>query len=336
MSDDGSGPPVLSSPRSPSATTRRRMATNQWHAFGTTVSVAVTDSEHLTGVRAACDDVLGALYATLSPHEESDLVRANRAAGAWVPVDPLLVRLLTAAGRVGTVTSGLIPESDGWARTGIDTEGAIQVRPGHELDLSPLAKAFAADLVVGVVPDRTGASLIVSVGNHIAVGRPAGAEPHRWQVGVSERPLSEQEAQRARVTGGATDRAGLRRQAALRRADRAADPGRARLGDLDRPNSEIVGLESGALATSSASTPRRRLRTTSDYQLLSPGKGSALDPLWHTASVCAPACVDACGASLAAIALGEQAPAWLWEHDLPARLVAADGRVLRLSGWPSR
>lgn len=334
MSGDGPLPAGLSFPVTPSATARRRMATTQWTAFGTTVSVAITDSALLADVRKACDEVLAPLHAALTMHEESDVVRANRAAGAWVAVDPLLIRLLTAAVRVGAVTSGLIPESDAWARAGIDTDGAIQVRPGHELDLSPLAKAFAADLVVGVVPDRTGASLIVSVGNHIAVGQPAGAEPHRWQVGVSERPLDEREAQRARVTGGATDRAGLRRMAAQRRVNPAAGAGRRRT-DLDRPNSEIVGLESGALATSSANTPRRRLRTTSDYQLLSPGKGSALDPLWHTASVCAPACVDACGASLAAIALGEQAPAWLWEHDFPARLVAADGRVLRLSGWPS-
>lgn len=336
MSDDGAFPTALSFPQSPSATTRRRMATTQWTAFGTTVSVAVTDSALLADVRNACDEVLAPLHTALYGVEGSDVDRANRAAGAWVAVDPLLVRLLTAAVRVGNATSGLIPESAAWACTGIDTDGAIQVRPGHELDLSPLSKAFAADLVVGAVPDRTGASLIISVGNHIAVGRPTGSEPHRWQVGVSERPLDEREAQRARVTGGATDRAGLRRMAAQRRVNPSAGAGRGtRRSDLDRPNSEIVGLESGALATSSASTPRRRLRTTSDYQLLSPGKGSALDPLWHTASVCAPACVDACGASLAAIALGEQAPAWLWEHDLPARLVAADGRVLRLSGWPS-
>jgi thiamine biosynthesis lipoprotein len=314
-----------------SRTLRPRLATSQWNAFGTTVSVAVTDADRLPAVRAACDEVLAALYPVCCPIDDSDVTRANRAAGSWVRVAPLTIRLLTVAVRVATTTSGLIPESAGWRRTGIDTDGAIQVPPGQQLDLSPLAKAFAADLVVAAVPDRTGASLIVSVGNHMAVGRPKGTAPHRWQVAVAERPVGEREAQRARLNAGITDRSGAR-HLVRRPIDPAA--GTDGLGDVDRTGAEIVGLESGALATSSASTPRRRLRTTSDWQLLDPGKGSSLDPLWHTASVCAPACVDACGASLAAITLGEQAPAWLWEHDLAARLVAADGRVLRLSGWP--
>ena len=259
------------------------MATTQWNAMGSLVSIAVTDALVMSAVRVACDEELSALYASFCPHEESDLVRANRAAGSWVPVAPMTIRLLTAAVRVATATSFLIPGSESWGRVGIDTDGAIQVPPGASLDLSPLVKAFAADLLVARVPDRTGASMIASVGNHLAVGRPAGADPYRWRVAVAERPLSEREAQRSRISGGVTERSAAYHRLSEHRREALVDTGELR--EADRPSSEVVGLESGALATSSARTPRRRLRVTSDYQLLSPGKGSSLDPLWHTASV---------------------------------------------------
>ena len=32
--------------------------------------------------------------------------------------------------------------------------------------------------------------------------------------------------------------------------------------------------------------------------------------------------------------MGELAPAWLWEHDLAARLVSTDNVDLRVAGWP--
>ena len=40
-------------------------------------------------------------------------------------------------------------------------------------------------------------------------------------------------------------------------------------------------------------------------------------------------------ASTAAVVLGPEAPAWLERHDVSARLVAADGSVLRTGGWPA-
>jgi thiamine biosynthesis lipoprotein len=45
--------------------------------------------------------------------------------------------------------------------------------------------------------------------------------------------------------------------------------------------------------------------------------------------------VDANIAATAAILLDERAPAWLAERSLPARLVATDGTVVRVGGWPS-
>ena len=52
-------------------------------------------------------------------------------------------------------------------------------------------------------------------------------------------------------------------------------------------------------------------------------------------SVTAATCVDANTSATAAIVLGEDAPAWLEERALPARLVSAEGEVLTVAGWPA-
>jgi thiamine biosynthesis lipoprotein len=45
--------------------------------------------------------------------------------------------------------------------------------------------------------------------------------------------------------------------------------------------------------------------------------------------------VDANTAATAAIVRGEDAPAWLEELGLPARLVAPGGEVVTVAGWPA-
>jgi thiamine biosynthesis lipoprotein len=56
--------------------------------------------------------------------------------------------------------------------------------------------------------------------------------------------------------------------------------------------------------------------------------------VWRTASVAAGSCVDANIASTAAMLLREDAPGWLDERGLPARLVTQKGVVVTVAGWP--
>ncbi len=58
------------------------------------------------------------------------------------------------------------------------------------------------------------------------------------------------------------------------------------------------------------------------------------DDAWLAASVAAGSCVEAKVAAAAVLGLGLQAPGWLDEHRLAARLVARDGTVITLGGWP--
>jgi thiamine biosynthesis lipoprotein len=57
--------------------------------------------------------------------------------------------------------------------------------------------------------------------------------------------------------------------------------------------------------------------------------------VWRTVSVVAGSAVDANTASTAAVVLGHEALGWLRAHGLAARLVADDGRVVTVGGWPA-
>jgi thiamine biosynthesis lipoprotein len=55
---------------------------------------------------------------------------------------------------------------------------------------------------------------------------------------------------------------------------------------------------------------------------------------WRTVSVAAGRCLDANVASTATIVLGDQGHGWLGSTGLPGRLVARDGAVQTVGGWP--
>ncbi|HEX5334553.1 MAG TPA: FAD:protein FMN transferase [Propionicimonas sp.] len=55
---------------------------------------------------------------------------------------------------------------------------------------------------------------------------------------------------------------------------------------------------------------------------------------WRTVTAAARSCEHAFAASQTAIALGDGAPRWLTQRELPARLVHADGVVVQTNGWP--
>ena len=108
--------------------------------------------------------------------------------------------------------------------------------------------------------------------------------------------------------------------------DHATDPG---------IPGDMVLLTGGGLATSSTTV---RHWTRGDEQLhhvLDPTTGRSATVWWRTVSVAAASCLDANIATTAAILLGPDAPGWLAERGLPARLVRLDGTVLTVGGWPA-
>ena len=92
---------------------------------------------------------------------------------------------------------------------------------------------------------------------------------------------------------------------------------------------ELTGLR--ALATSS--TLHRR--GDSGHHILCPADGTAAGEVWRTVTVAASTCRRANTFSTAAIVRGERGADLLRSTGLPARLVAADGSVVTLNGWPA-
>lgn len=103
---------------------------------------------------------------------------------------------------------------------------------------------------------------------------------------------------------------------------------------VDAPG-EVVAIAGGALATS-GTTVRRWMRGGVElHHLIDPHTGEPAESPWRTASVIAGSCVDANIAATASIVRGAAAIDWLDALGLPARLVAVDGEVVRIGGWPA-
>ncbi|WP_151083416.1 FAD:protein FMN transferase [Nocardioides cynanchi] len=287
-------------------------------ALGTYVYVATRDPGELAAARGLTEAVLAEVDRTCSRfREDSDLVRANAAAGHWVEVDPLLVSAVGVAVDVARATDGIVhpllgrqlvswgydrdfgrlvdsgpatpppaPGPRSWSGLGL-AEDAIRVPEGTALDLGSTGKAFAADLVATTLAGELTTSAIVSVGGDLAVSRPDGVA---WPVAVS--------------------------------------------GQLDEP-AVVVWLERGGLATSNTEVRRWTRSGTAYHHLIDPRTGAPATTPWVTASCLGTTSVAANTASTAAIVLGNEATAWLAAHDVTARLVTAEGSVRRTGGWPA-
>jgi thiamine biosynthesis lipoprotein len=103
---------------------------------------------------------------------------------------------------------------------------------------------------------------------------------------------------------------------------------------FDAPG-QTVSIVSGGLATSSVAVRRWRNGSTGSlHHIIDPASGRPAAEFWRTVSVAAADCVAANIASTAAIVRGAAALPWLDSLRLPARLVALDGVVARVSNWP--
>ena len=101
------------------------------------------------------------------------------------------------------------------------------------------------------------------------------------------------------------------------RAGRPGLAGAGRPGHLEHPGTPLE--------------PRRDV----DHHLLDPRTGAPVPETLATGDLPGTTAVAANTASTAAIVLGPDAPAWLSCHDVAARLVGADGTVVRTGGWPA-
>lgn len=297
----------------------------EFPVFGTTGVLVVADDARLYEARQAVDDVLGRVDQTCSRFRpDSDLERVNAGAGRAVAADPLLLDAVDVALRAARRTGGAVDPTIGQA---------LRVL-GYDRDFASL-EVGGPTTTVRIVPvagwrqvmvDRTAGTVRVPAGTRLDLGATAKA----WAAD--------------RAAGAACRRAGCGVLLSLGGDMAVAGPAPAggwnvQLSDwcgedLDGA-SAVVLIMDGGLATSGTTARRWQAGDQQVHHIIDPATSQPAATPWRTVTVAAGSCLDANVAATAALVMGDAAPSWLAERHLPAHLVAQDGAVTYVAGWPA-
>jgi thiamine biosynthesis lipoprotein len=294
-------------------------------AFGSTSVVAVADPAALGAARRVLVRELRRLDLACSRFRgDSELVALNAAAGVASEASPLLRALVRAAIRVAGLTGGLVDPTVGrpLRLAGYDqTFVRLHLRDGRLV--RPRFEPAGRWREIEVDDERC------------TVCVPAGVE---LDLGASAKALA---ADRIAEDAAAAVGAGVLVSIGGDVAIAGAPPDGGWVVGIDddhtAPAANVearIALSAGGLASSGTRVRRWRTAAGELHHILDPRTGRPAPDTWTTVSVAAATCVDANAASTAAVVLGEEAPLWLAERGLPARLARADGSVVVVSGWP--
>jgi thiamine biosynthesis lipoprotein len=322
-------------------------ATVTWEALGTSAVLRVTDREALATARAVVERELAAIDRACSRfREDSELSRVNAASGRRVRVEPLLVEALQVALRAAELTDGDVDPTLGVALelAGYDRDWTLLV-PAGEGDASSDAVADAARPAGdrGTVPRllvrgrvRAGWQTVELDCERLTIRVPApiqldlGATAKAWAADRAARAAARETGVGVLVSlGGDISTSGPAPAGGW--LVRVTDDHRA---PLSAPGQTIT-IADGGLATSSTHVRRWTHEGNTMHHIIDPQTQAPLRGSWRTASVAAADCVDANIASTAALIRADDAPAWLEEIGLPARLVDRCGGVLTVGDWPA-
>lgn len=294
-------------------------------ALGTTATILVTDPGVLPAAMEVLQGELNAIDVACSRfRRDSELAQINAAAGRPVRVSPLFFEAVEIALRGAQMTDGRVTP----------TVGSAMKVLGYDRDFTVIAREGAGVTVTAVaVP----AWQVVEVdASSCSVRVPAGVE---LDLGATAKAMCADRAARAaaaRVGGGVLVSLGGDIAVAgpppaggwaIRVTHDHADP-------PDGPG-QTVTITAGGLATSSTEVRQWERGGTTVHHLLDPSTGQSARGCWQTVSVAAGSCVDANIASTSSIILGGDAPGWLEQRRLPARLVDSNGAVTIVAGWPT-
>jgi thiamine biosynthesis lipoprotein ApbE len=308
------------------ATTRtHETPTYRFAALGTTAQVSVTDRAGLRRAGALLRDELETIDRTCSRFlAGSELNAVNAGAGAPVGVSSVLFDAVATALRAAEATNGAVDP----------TVGSSLRALGYDCDFALIGTGDGRRQVVRLRRRTTSWRQVLLDRERHTIRIPRGVELDLGATGKAfaadraARRIADELGSGVLVSlGGDIAVAGPPPEAGwpVRVTDDHRDP------DGDGPT---IALRSGGLATSSTSVRRWRLEGVERHHIVDPRTGRSAREVWRTASVAAATCVDANAASTAAIVLGEDAPAWLSQTGLAARLVRIDGDVVDISGWP--
>jgi thiamine biosynthesis lipoprotein len=301
-----------------------------WQALGSTATVYAPQGGAFAAYAAVAPALQRVDRLASRFRSDSELTLVNRHAGEWTPVSDGFLELLHAALRAAVETDGAVDP----------TLGADLAALGYDRDFSELPTVSRSHPLTAPPPSAR-----------------RRARP-RWEsIEVDERPPAIRIPGSVRLDLGATAKAEA--------ADRCAEAAHAATGEpvlvslggdiatagpapaggwavaisgdhRDDPAEapQTIAIEGGGLATSSLLVRRWQRQGQVLHHVLDPTHGGPVTPYWSMVSVAAPTCLAANTASTASLVLGDRAPDWLTAHGLPARLVAVDGSVRVVGGWP--
>jgi thiamine biosynthesis lipoprotein len=304
-----------------------RYAHASWRALGTYVQLVVARGDLFEAAREEAVKVLAQVDAGCSRfRDDSDLSRANRESGRWVKVGPILAEAVKAALWAANETNGLVDPTLGrnLAAIGYDRD-LRQVQADHGPAGIPIPAVTEAWRQVKVRVDGDEAEALVPFG----VALDLGATGKGFTADLVARRIVENVGTDLVVSIGG--------DVAIGSVDPDGEPQEWPIAVGELPGGEpeqTVLLSRGGMATSSTLHRRWTRGEDSLHHLLDPRTGRPVERCWRTVSVTAPSCLAANTASTASIVIGEQAPEWLTERDLAARLVGTDGAVVTVAGWP--
>lgn len=312
------------------------IARASWQALGTSVELVLSDSGMLAQARAIVERQLDEIDRACSRfREDSELTRVNASAGRTVQVDPLLAEAVEVALRAAELTGGDVDPTVGAALelAGYDRDWQLLApprtgeRPDSELsDTAPRVIVTVRSGWEAVELDRDRATLRIPAGVKLDLGATAKA----WAADRASRAVHDATGCGVLVSlGGDISTAGP--SPAPGWPVHVTDDHRS---GPDAPGQRI-SIAGGGLATSSTTVRRWRHDGRTMHHIIDPSTGSPARTRWRTVSVAAIDCANANIAATAAIVRGPQAPEWLAELGLPARLVDHDGAVLKIGSWPA-
>jgi len=301
------------------------LASISFPALGTTVSVLVTEPGAIAAARRAVEGELAAMDVAASRFRpDSELARLNAAGGRRVPVGPLMVTALAVSLRAAELTEGDVDPTVGRALrlNGYDRDFAEVPRDGAPLAVkttpAPGWRAIELDRAEGWATVPTGVELdLGATAKALTVDRAAAAAHAAAGCGVLVSVGGD-----LAVSGPPPPEGWV---------VRVTDDHHAQFGG----RGQTVTVIDGGLATSSTTVRRWSRGGRAVHHIVDPRTGEPADGPWRTVSVTAGSCVDANIASTAAIVRGVTAVEWLTGLGLPARLVADDGEVVAVGGWPA-
>lgn len=301
----------------------RPVAIAEFQSLGTTAVVAVTKPSRLSCAVARVTDELRLADRTYSRFRpDSELMRMSVGGDRPTTVSPLLATALTVAAQAAAATGGLVDP----------TVGGALVALGYDRDFAEVADS---DEPVGKMSSAPGwRTVSIDTARRMVRVPPAVL----LDLGATGKALA---ADRSATVAAAAAECGV--LVSLGGDVRVAGPppaGGWAIGIADDhraladETAQTVAIRDGAIATSSVLARSWTRAGTSCHHIIDPTRGSSAEVVWRTVTVAAASCVAANTASTAAIVAGHGAVGRLLQTGLAARLVARDGSVMTVGGWP--